>query len=90
MGFAAVAAWLCVAAAHAQTTYFRDGHGRTTGRAEPRGDTTYYRDESGRTAPSYAAQLLSTTRPVQAPRLRGGEVTGTCSGLARSGGWQAG
>ena len=47
--FAAAASWLCVAAAHAQTTYFRDDHGRTTGRAEQRGDTTYYRDDRGRT-----------------------------------------
>jgi hypothetical protein len=35
--------------ATAQTTYFRDEHGRTTGRAEQRGDTTYFRDEHGRT-----------------------------------------
>ena len=47
--FAAASSWLCVAAAHAQTTYFRDDHGRTTGRAEQRGDTTYYRDDRGRT-----------------------------------------
>ena len=47
--FAAVVAWLCVAAAHAQTTHFRDDHGRTTGRAERRGDTTIFRDDRGRT-----------------------------------------
>jgi len=47
--FAAAASWLCAAAAHAQTTYFRDDHGRTTGRAEERGGITYYRDENGRT-----------------------------------------
>ncbi len=47
--FTAAALWMCVAAAHAQTTHFRDDHGRSTGRAEERGDTTIFRDSHGRT-----------------------------------------
>ncbi len=29
--FTAAALWMCAAAAHAQTTHFRDDHGRSTG-----------------------------------------------------------
>ena len=46
--------------ATAQTTYFRDEHGRTTGRAEQRGNTTYFRDEQGR-SPGRAEQRGGTT-----------------------------
>ena len=47
--FTAAALWMCAAGAHAQTTHFRDGHGRSAGRAEERGDTTTFRDSHGRT-----------------------------------------
>jgi hypothetical protein len=58
--FTGAALWMCVAAAHAQTTYYRDDRGRTTGRAEERGDTTYFRDNYGR-ATGRAEQRGDTT-----------------------------
>ncbi len=50
--FTAAALWMCAAGAHAQTTHLRDDHGRSTGRAEERGDTTIFRDSHARRSSS--------------------------------------